>query len=90
MLSAVYYFHALPKGFSGGQLRLFRFGADHTAAQSELANHVDLEPVRNSLIAFPSWAYHEVRPVSCPSGDFADFRFALNCWYCRTLAPASA
>ena len=72
VLSAVYYFHALPKGFSGGQLRLFRFGADHSAAQAKPANHVDFEPVRNSLIAFPSWTYHEVRPVSCPSGDFRE------------------
>jgi Rps23 Pro-64 3,4-dihydroxylase Tpa1-like proline 4-hydroxylase len=90
VLSAVYYFHALPKGFSGGQLRLFRFGADGAAAEPEPANHVDLEPIRNSLVAFPSWAVHEVRPVSCPSGKFGDYRFSLNCWYCRTLGPASA
>jgi hypothetical protein len=23
--------------------------------------------------------------VSCPSGRFADYRFGLNCWFCREL-----
>ena len=89
VLSAVYYFHHLPKAFSGGELRLFRFGADSDATRADPANHVDLEPVGNNLVAFPSWIYHEVRPVSCPSGEFRDYRFALNCWYCRTLAPTA-
>lgn len=89
VLSAVYYFHAEPKGFSGGQLRLFAFGPIPAAGEEKRA-HVDLEPVRNSLVAFPSWVPHEVRPIRCPSGDFGDYRFALNCWYCRALAPAPA
>ena len=28
VISAVYYFHNQPKGFSGGRLKLFRFGSD--------------------------------------------------------------
>jgi Rps23 Pro-64 3,4-dihydroxylase Tpa1-like proline 4-hydroxylase len=52
--------------------------------------HIDLEPVRNSLVAFPSWVPHEVRPIAVPGGDFEGYRFALNCWYCRALAPVSA
>jgi SM-20-related protein len=88
VLSAVFYFHADPPAFSGGQLRLFPFGPTPTVDGPQPANRIDLEPVRNSLVAFPSWVPHEVRPISVPSGDFQDYRFALNCWYCRALAPA--
>ena len=83
VLSAVYYFHRQPKGFSGGALRLHRFGADWDREDADPGTFVDIEPVDNSLVAFPSWAMHEVRPVSCPSGRFEDYRFALNCWFCR-------
>jgi SM-20-related protein len=41
---------------------------------------IDIEPVHNSLLVFPSWAPHEVMPVSCPSQRFMDSRFAINCW----------
>lgn len=87
ILSAVYYFYGEPKAFSGGQLRLYAFGPN--PPDGEQREHIDLEPVRNSLVAFPSWVAHEVRPITCPSGEFRDYRFALNCWYCRTLDPAS-
>jgi Rps23 Pro-64 3,4-dihydroxylase Tpa1-like proline 4-hydroxylase len=76
VLSAVYYFHSEPKAFSGGELRLFDVARE---------NFVDIEPAQNSLVAFHSWMPHEVRTVSCPSGDFRDFRFAINCWYRRDL-----
>jgi SM-20-related protein len=75
VLSAVFYFHAEPKRFSGGELRLFRLGTQ--------SGFVDIEPVQNSLIAFHSWMRHEVRPVAVPSGEFRDYRFAINCWYGR-------
>lgn len=84
LLSAVYYFHRQPKGFDGGALRLYRWGDIDTA---DPANYRDLEPTDNRLVAFLSWARHEVRPVRCQSGRFEDFRFALNCWY-RTPLPA--
>ena len=83
VLSAVYYFHHEPKGFSGGELRLHRFGADWDRDDAEPSSFVDVEPIDNSLVAFPSWAMHEVRPVRCSSGRFEDYRFALNCWFCR-------
>ena len=88
VLSAVYYFHAQPQAFSGGQLRLFRFGAIPPVQEPQQANHVDLEPVRNSLVAFPSWVPHEVRRIIVPTGEFSDYRFALNCWYCRAVSPS--
>ncbi len=83
VLSAVYYFYSAPKAFSGGELRLYAIGPIPTAGEQRA--HIDLEPARNSLVAFPSWVAHEVRPIRCPTGDFRDYRFALNCWYCRTI-----
>jgi Rps23 Pro-64 3,4-dihydroxylase Tpa1-like proline 4-hydroxylase len=73
-LSAVYYVHGQPKAFSGGALRFHRFGAQ------SIEDFVDVAPEHNTLVAFPSWAVHEVMPVSCPSRTFADSRFAVNIW----------
>lgn len=81
-LSAVYYFHARPRAFSGGALRLFAFGCNGE-------NYVDIESAHNAMLVFPSWAAHEVRPVSCPSRRFLDSRFAVNCWVYRKRADAA-
>lgn len=81
LVSAVYYFHREPKAWSGGALRLYRFGGGGAPG-----DFVEIEPERNSLVVFPSWAPHEVRPVSLPSGRFEDRRFAVNIWFCRALA----
>jgi SM-20-related protein len=72
VISGVYYFHRQPQGFAGGALRLHAIGDPDRC--------LDVEPVHNTLVVFPSWAPHEVRPVSCPSGQFMDSRFAINCW----------
>ena len=65
------YFFREPRRFTGGALRLFDFrGRDH----------VDIEPSCGLVTAFPSWLPHEVLPVSCPDGEFADGRFAVNVW----------
>ncbi len=78
MISTVFYFFAQPKAFSGGALRLYRFGATEGGD-----GYTDVEVENNLLLAFPSWAPHEVTPVACPSGRFEDSRFALNCWIHR-------
>lgn len=77
VLSGVYYFHAEPKAFTGGALRL------HAIGDPDMQTFVDIEPDHNTLLVFPSWAPHEVMPVSCPSRRFADSRFAINCWVRR-------
>jgi SM-20-related protein len=85
VLSAVYYFHAEPKAFSGGALRLYSIGGE-----KDESSYVDVWPEQNTLLAFPSLASHEVLPISCPSGRFADSRFAVNFWLNRrvgTLPP---
>ena len=80
LVSLVYYFHAEPKAFHGGALRIFPL-----ASRSAFT---DIEPVQNRLVAFPSWAPHEVRPIACPSGRFEDSRFSINCW-ARSKKPAA-
>ncbi len=78
IISAVYYFHRIPKSFSGGLLRIYGF-----AGQTETETFVDIEPENDTLVFFPSWFPHEVLPVVCPSGRFEDSRFAINCWVRR-------
>ena len=80
VLSAVYYFHREPKAYSGGALRLHAFNPASDRFE-------DVAPEQNSLVAFASFARHEVRPVICPSRRFEDSRFAINCWVRR--APAA-
>jgi hypothetical protein len=85
LVSAVYYFHTEPKGFSGGTLRIYRFGDGDAEG-----DFLEFEPEQNSLLVFPSWARHEVRRVSCPDCSFDQYRFAVNAWLCKTLKPAAA
>jgi Rps23 Pro-64 3,4-dihydroxylase Tpa1-like proline 4-hydroxylase len=80
VLSAVYYFHREPQAYSGGALRLHAFNPASDRFE-------DVAPEQNSLIAFASFARHEVRPVMCPSRRFEDSRFAINCWV-RRAPPA--
>jgi SM-20-related protein len=70
-LSLVYYLHRRPRRFAGGRLRLFDLVGRQT---------IDIDPAHDSLLAFPSFACHEVELVSCPGGDFADSRFSVNIW----------
>ncbi|MDF7777929.1 2OG-Fe(II) oxygenase [Sphingomonas sp. AOB5] len=81
VVTIVYYFHREPKGYSGGELRL----SPRLAPPEGEPQHVDLAPGQNMLIAFPSWALHEVLPIRIPSGDYADSRFAINFWAQREV-----
>ncbi len=78
VLSAVCYLHRRPRRFTGGDLRLHAIVGDA---------FVDVEPVHDRLVLFPSWLPHEVRAVSCPDSDFADSRFALIGWFRRSRTP---
>lgn len=82
IVSCVYYFHAEPKRFTGGELRLHRFGS---RASGEEGSYVDIPPRQNALLVFPSIALHEVRRVSVPSRRFEDSRFAVNIWLARLI-----
>jgi Rps23 Pro-64 3,4-dihydroxylase Tpa1-like proline 4-hydroxylase len=78
VISAVYYFHAMPKAFSGGVLRLHSLGAS-----GQPGTFIDVEPRNDTLAFFPSWFFHEILPVVSPDGRFEDSRFAINCWVHR-------
>lgn len=78
-LSLIYYFHRRPRGFSGGALRYYPLVPG--------AAGLDISPEHDRLLAFPSWAPHSVERVSCPSGQFADSRFAMNIWVYDGTAP---
>ena len=77
-LSYVYYFHRRPKRFTGGDLRLY----DGAVEASPPLTHVfsRIKPVDNSLVFFPSDAFHQVTPVVCATQDFRDGRFTVNGW----------
>jgi SM-20-related protein len=76
LISAVYYFHRLPKTFSGGALRIYSI-----AGSKKSTAFVEIEPINDTIVFFPSWFPHEVLLVNCPSGQFEDSRFAINCWF---------
>jgi Rps23 Pro-64 3,4-dihydroxylase Tpa1-like proline 4-hydroxylase len=84
-VSFVYYFHRQPKAFTGGALRL----VDRQVVNGLLTpaeTYKDIEPLDNSIVFFDSRELHEVRPVDCPSLNFADSRFTINGWVAKTQA----
>lgn len=83
-LTYVYYFNREPKGFTGGQLRMYETAIQDGFYTGGITSK-DIEPRSNRLILFPSYCQHEVTPVSCPSGAFADRRFTVNGWVVRPV-----
>ena len=80
-LTSVFYFHAEPRNYRGGELRLYSI-----LPPDRGGCFLDITPEQDMLLLFPSWVPHEVRPIICPSGAFMDRRFAINCWYRRRRA----
>lgn len=78
----VYFFHREPRGFAGGELRLFDTIADNGRRVAAGPYRV-IYPLQNQVVFFPSGCLHEILPVACPSGDFADSRFTVNGWLHR-------
>jgi len=79
VISCVYYFFREPARFTGGELRLYAWRR-LTATEAAPPETIDIIPECDSLVLFPSALRHEVRPVACPSGEWRDFRFTINCW----------
>ena len=73
VVTFVYYVHAEPKRYSGGELVLY---PPQTSPQV-------IEPLNDSLVFFSSTVLHEVRTVTCPSHLFEDGRFSINGWVRR-------
>lgn len=80
LLSLVYYFYCEPRSFTGGVLRLYPVSV---AVGGGAVNAVDIRAEQDTAVVFSSWVPHEVLRVACPSGKFADSRFAINCWILR-------
>jgi SM-20-related protein len=81
-LTFVYFFHREPRGFNGGALRLYDT-ADNNGTATRLGPYRDIYPEQNQVVFFNSSCLHEIIPVGCPSGDFADSRFTVNGWFHR-------
>ncbi|MFI1884984.1 2OG-Fe(II) oxygenase [Streptomyces jumonjinensis] len=90
LLTFVYYLHGTPRPFQGGNLRVYDVALPlHTESKPvawEAHTWRDWEPEHDSIVFFLPTAWHEVRKVTCPSGDLADSRFAVNGWLCSATA----
>jgi SM-20-related protein len=78
-LTYVYYFNRQPKGFSGGELRVY----DDILRNNKLARAETfqvIEPANNRAVFFWARTMHEVLPVRVASAAFADARFTVNGW----------
>jgi SM-20-related protein len=75
----VYFFHREPKQFHGGELRLYDSRWANGMYRPE-STYRTIVPQQNQMICFLSSLAHEITPVECPSGTFADSRFTLNGW----------
>jgi Rps23 Pro-64 3,4-dihydroxylase Tpa1-like proline 4-hydroxylase len=84
-LSCVYYLNREPRGFSGGELRIYD-GLEERGSRRAAGTFTTVEPKNNRMVVFPSEEFHEVMPVRCPSGDFADYRFAVTTWLYRGVS----
>lgn len=85
-ISCTYYFHASPRGFTGGDLKLYDtwvtpFG--NTAA----GTFTIVSPIDNSIVFFPSDAFHEVCPVHCQTEAFDSSRFTMTIWFREGQRP---
>jgi len=78
-LTYVYYFNRAPKGFTGGELRVY----DDVVRNGKLARAESfqmIDPVHNRIVLFWAKTMHEVMPVRVPARAFADARFTVNGW----------
>jgi Rps23 Pro-64 3,4-dihydroxylase Tpa1-like proline 4-hydroxylase len=81
-LTFVYYCHREPRAFAGGELLMFGPYDDASDPRAQ-ERCISLSPAQNSIVFFPSHYLHEVRPVSCPSRQFAASRLTYNGWLHR-------
>jgi hypothetical protein len=80
-LTFIYYFHRLPRHFTGGDLLLFDppGGGDLSFTR--------IDPTHNSLVFFQSSQMHTVTQIQCPSADPLDGRWTVNGWLHRAKTP---
>jgi SM-20-related protein len=81
-ITFVYFFHREPKEFRGGELRIYDSRWEK-GTYVPTANYRAIVPEQNQAVLFWSSLAHEITPVECPGGAFADSRFTLNGWFHR-------
>lgn len=81
-LTFVYFFHREPRQFEGGELRIHDARLEQDRYISA-GSYQAIVPRQNQIVFFPCELLHEITPVKCPSGLFADSRFTLNGWLRR-------
>jgi SM-20-related protein len=81
-LTFVYFFHREPMQFQGGELRVHDARLEGSTYVSQ-GSFQTIVPRQNQIVFFPCELMHEITPVICPSGLFADSRFTLNGWLRR-------
>lgn len=74
-LTFVYYLFREPRPFQGGDLLL------RDDLEDPALGYTRYQPVSNSLILFPSRAFHQVLPVTCDRRDPLDGRLTLHGWF---------
>jgi len=77
-ITLVYYVHAIPKRFSGGELFLSD-GTVHKGKLSSGSKSTRIEPENDRLVIFGSKISHCVN-LTTSSGRFEDGRFSANIW----------
>ncbi|WP_049714319.1 2OG-Fe(II) oxygenase [Streptomyces caatingaensis] len=78
-ITFLYHLHRRPRGFTGGQTRIF----DSTVREGRACvaeSFRDVQPDHDSLVFFPADAWYRIRPVTCPSAKLLDSRFAFHGW----------
>ena len=78
-LTFVYFFHREPRQFEGGELRIHDARLEEGSYVSQ-GSYQTIVPQQNQILFFPCELLHEITPVRCSSGLFADSRFTLNGW----------
>ena len=76
----VYYFNIEPKQFEGGELWMYDY-YDEDLVRNRGDSHLVIEPRHNSIVFFPSWVHHEVRPVRALAEGLEGCRMTVNGWF---------
>jgi hypothetical protein len=87
VLTYVFYFHSLPRLFTGGDLLLFDQNSE--GARDSSLDFTRLSPQHNSIIFFASDRLHAVTRVACPSPDPHHGRWTVNGWLHRRICDST-
>ena len=78
-ITFVYYLYNEPKKFLDGNIRIYK--TDFNSNRYKKNKFIDIPPINNTILFFPSYKWHEVLPIKC-HGDWKNSRFTINgCMY---------